>query len=50
VGNNGSNNVTKLNATTGKVLGTFASGNNPFGIAFDGANVWVSAGGFVSKF
>ncbi len=34
-------NVTKLRAYDGAVLGTFAVGSNPSGIAFGGANVWV---------
>jgi YVTN family beta-propeller protein len=42
VANNGNNNVTKLQASTGKVLGTFAVGPNPLGLAFDGANIWVA--------
>ena len=39
--NYGSNNVTKLN-TSGTVLGTFAVGPGPWGVAFDGANIWVT--------
>src|ERR1700745_1204336 len=38
VANNGSDNVTKLRASDGKVLGTFAVGSNPIGVAFDGAD------------
>jgi DNA-binding beta-propeller fold protein YncE len=41
VANFGSNNVTKL-SLAGAVLGTFAAGNGPSGIAFDGANIWVA--------
>jgi DNA-binding beta-propeller fold protein YncE len=36
-----SNNVTKLRASDGAILGTFAVGSSPTGIAFDGANIWV---------
>jgi hypothetical protein len=42
VSNDGSNNVTKLLASTGAVLGTFTVGTNPIGVAFDGANLWVA--------
>lgn len=45
VANNGSNNVTKLRASDGAVLGTFAVGTSPLGIAFDGANIWVTNAG-----
>jgi DNA-binding beta-propeller fold protein YncE len=40
----GGNNVTKLRASDGKLLGTFtlASGATPFGVVFDGANIWVA--------
>jgi DNA-binding beta-propeller fold protein YncE len=50
VANFGSNNVTKLLASTGAVLGTFPVGT-PFAIAFDGANIWVTnwGGRSVSK-
>jgi hypothetical protein len=41
VANFGSNNVTKL-STAGAVLGTFAAGPGPNGIAYDGANIWVT--------
>ncbi len=39
-----SNTVTKLQASTGAVLGTYSVGvgPQPFGIAFDGANIWVT--------
>src|SRR4029077_9623273 len=39
-GSNGS--VSKLRASDGKLLGTFAVGSDPLGIAFDGANIWVA--------
>jgi DNA-binding beta-propeller fold protein YncE len=42
VANLGSNNVTKLRASNGEVLGTVAVGSNPDGMAFDGANIWVA--------
>jgi DNA-binding beta-propeller fold protein YncE len=45
VTNNTLNNVTNLPASDGVVLGTFAVGTSPFGIAFDGANVWVTNSG-----
>jgi len=41
VSNYGSNNVTKL-SLTGTNLGNFAVGNNPIGVAFDGAFIWVA--------
>ena len=30
-------------ANDGKVLGTFSVGNNPWGLVFDGMNIWVTA-------
>lgn len=43
VSNDGSNNVTKLLASTGATLGTFASsGTFPAGVVFDGTNIWVT--------
>jgi YVTN family beta-propeller protein len=36
-----SNNVTKLRASDGTVLGTYPAGSNPEVVAFDGANIWV---------
>jgi len=42
VANEGSNSVTKLRASDGANLGTFAVGFNPEGVAFDGANIWVA--------
>ena len=41
VTNPGSNNVTVINATSGSSV-NYASGNNPDGIVFDGANMWVA--------
>lgn len=45
VTNYGSNNVTKLRASDGGVLGTFSVGTHPYGVAFDGANIWVANSG-----
>ncbi len=42
VANFGSNNVMKLRASDGALLGTFAAGTGPYGRAFDGANIWVA--------
>jgi hypothetical protein len=52
VANTTSNNVTKLAASSGAVLGTFAAGTEPDGMAFDGANSWAANAGSntVSKF
>jgi len=43
--------VTKLRASDGVVQGSFAVGSYPNGVAFDGANIWVSNGnnGTVTK-
>ena len=32
----------KLRASDGAVLGTFGVGSAPLGLAFDGANIWVT--------
>jgi DNA-binding beta-propeller fold protein YncE len=34
--------VTELRASDGTVLGTFAVGAFPGGVAFDAANIWVT--------
>lgn len=34
--------VTKLRAVDGALQGTFPAGIGPFGIAFDGSNVWIA--------
>ena len=34
--------VEKLKASDGSVLGNFTVGSNAYGIAFDGANMWVA--------
>jgi DNA-binding beta-propeller fold protein YncE len=39
VANNGAGSLTKLRASDGALLGTFAVGASPIGVAFDGANV-----------
>ena len=41
----GSSSVTTLRATDGVNLGTFFVGGYPYGVAFDGANVWVANNG-----
>jgi len=45
VANYGSNNVTKLRASDGTILGTYNVGTQPLGICFDGANIWVTNSG-----
>ena len=40
--NRGSGTVSKLRASDGAVLATFAVGSGAYSIAFDGANVWVA--------
>jgi hypothetical protein len=42
VANGGSNNVNKLRASDGTILGTYAVGTHPLGICFDGTNIWVA--------
>jgi hypothetical protein len=42
VANYGSSNVTKLLASTGALVGTYAVGTSPIGVAFDGTNIWVA--------
>jgi hypothetical protein len=44
VANAESNNVKKLRASNGAVLGTFKVGKFPIGITFDGTNIWVANG------
>jgi hypothetical protein len=47
--------VTKLQVSNGAVRGTFAVGVNPWGVVFDGANIWVEnqyygySVGYISK-
>jgi len=42
--NEGNNSVNKL-SVAGTILGTFAVGSVPIGVAFDGANIWVANSG-----
>jgi YVTN family beta-propeller protein len=42
VSNSGNNNVSKIRASDGTVLGTFPVGPNPSQVEFDGANIWVA--------
>lgn len=42
VANEGSNTVTKLQASTGGVVGTYSVGSSPYGVTFDGTNIWVA--------
>ncbi len=42
VSNNGSNTVTKIQASTGTVLATVSVGSHPRGVVFDGINIWVA--------
>jgi len=44
--------VTKLGASSGAVLGTFATGPSPDGVLFDGVNIWAANSGSntISKF
>jgi len=39
--------VTKLRASDGKLLGTFNCGTDGTGIAFDGQNLWLTAGPYI---
>jgi len=52
VTNQGTNNISKMSACNGSLIGTFSAGSTTTGIAFDGVNVWASnnADGTVSKF
>ncbi len=34
--------MTGLLASTGAVVGTYSVGTNPYGVAFDGTNIWVA--------
>ena len=40
--NSGSGSVSKIDATTGGVVGTYTVGGQPSGITFDGTNIWVT--------
>ena len=37
-----SNNVMKITPSTGAIAGTYAVGDGPGGLAFDGTNIWVA--------
>ena len=37
--------MTKVNASTGAVAGTFPVGKQPRAVTFDGANIWVASSG-----
>jgi hypothetical protein len=39
--------VTKLRASDGKVLGTYNIGTDGVGIAFDGVDLWLTAGPYI---
>jgi len=43
------NNVTKLQASTGTVLGNYPTANQGHGIAFDGTYIWVATAGNLVK-
>jgi len=36
------NTVTRIRASDGEILGTFATGAVPVGIAFDGTHMWIT--------
>jgi DNA-binding beta-propeller fold protein YncE len=45
VANGGTDTVTKLNAATGNLIGTYAlPAGEPVNLAFDGTDVWVADG------
>ena len=46
-----SNTVSVFTASTGALVGTYATGTGPRGITFDGTNMWVAneAGGSITK-
>jgi hypothetical protein len=41
--------VTKLRASDGANVGTFPVASAGYGVAFDGANIWMSGGGVLTK-
>jgi hypothetical protein len=42
--------VTKLRASDGKVVGTFnLNPESPYGLAFDGANMWVTGDSYLME-
>ena len=42
VANLSDNTVLKVRASDGAILGTFAVGSRPYGVAFDGTDIWVA--------
>ncbi len=44
IADNGAASVTKLRASDGVILGTFAVGDHPLGVVFDGSSIWVTGG------
>lgn len=42
VANYNDNTVSKVNASTGAVVGTYAVGSGPVAVVFDGAYIWVA--------
>jgi glutamine cyclotransferase len=48
--NNSSGSVTKLRAKDGANLGTFPFPGSPWGVAFDGANIWVTGSPVVVEY
>ncbi|MBV8902857.1 MAG: hypothetical protein JOZ22_04410 [Acidobacteriia bacterium] len=51
IANESDNTVSKLQASSGAILGSFSVGSGPRALAFDGANIWVAnyGGNTVSK-
>jgi hypothetical protein len=49
VANRGDNSVSKLRARDGELLGTFSVPGGTYGVAFDGANIWVAGDQGVTK-
>jgi hypothetical protein len=47
--NQNSNSVSKLNAASGAIQGTFRAVGKPYGIVFDGTYTWVSGSGTLTK-
>jgi hypothetical protein len=45
VANTNNNKITKLRASDGSILGTYAVGNAPNDLCFDGASIWVTNSG-----
>jgi len=51
IANVGGNNLRKLKAADGTNLGSFAAGNGPIVLAFDGAYIWSASsfGGSITR-